>query len=110
MPHILRSVYHIGLHETFLSYFPAGDGSVCSIYCTLRHSRLIILYRTIKEALGADEVFIWNSVTRSADPDVNTAYGNNHFQEKAIKGLQVGTMIRPVASGAHVDQDGPNSR
>lgn len=64
----------------------------------------------IKEQLGADEVFVWNSVTRSADPDINTAYGGNHFQEKAIAGLQFGTTIRPVASGAHVDQDAPNSR
>lgn len=64
----------------------------------------------VKEELGADQVFVWNSVTRSADPDVNTPYGNNHFQDKAIKGLQFGTMIRPVASGAHVDQDAPNSR
>lgn len=64
----------------------------------------------VKQELGADEVFIWNSVTRSADPSVNTAYGGNHFQDKAIKGLQFGSTIRPVASGVHVDQDGPNSR
>ncbi|KAK6073415.1 methyltransferase [Seiridium cupressi] len=64
----------------------------------------------IKDELGADEVFIWNSVTRSADPEVNTPYGTNHFQEKAIKGLQFGTMIRPAASGVHVDQDASNSR
>jgi hypothetical protein len=64
----------------------------------------------IKRELGADQVFVWNSVTRSANPDVNTAYGTNHFQDKAIEGLQFGTTIRPVASGAHVDQDGPNSR
>jgi hypothetical protein len=64
----------------------------------------------IKEHLGADEVFVWNSVSRSADPEINTPYGNDHFQQKAIKGLQFGTTIRPVASGAHVDQDGPNSR
>lgn len=60
--------------------------------------------------LGAHEVFIWNSVTRSADPEVNTPYGKNHFQKKAIKGLQFGGDIRPVASGVHVDQDAPNSR
>jgi hypothetical protein len=64
----------------------------------------------IKQRLGADQVFVWNSVTRSANPDVNTPYQNNHFQEKAIKGLQFGSTIRPVASGAHVDQDAPNSR
>ncbi|KAH7076210.1 hypothetical protein FB567DRAFT_156223 [Paraphoma chrysanthemicola] len=64
----------------------------------------------IKEYLGADEVYVWNAVTRSADPEVNTPYGNDHFQQKAIKGLQFGTTIRPVATGAHVDQDGPNSR
>lgn len=64
----------------------------------------------VKEELGADQVFVWNSVTRSADPDVNTPYGTNHFQDKAIKGLQFGMMIRPVASGAHVDQDASNSR
>lgn len=64
----------------------------------------------IKEELGANEIFVWNSVTRSADPEVNTPYDNNHFQEKAVKGLQFGTVIRPVASGAHVDQDTPNSR
>jgi hypothetical protein len=64
----------------------------------------------VKEELGADEVFVWNSVTRSADPEVNTPYGNSHFQEKAIKGLQFGQTIRPVASGAHVDQDSSNSK
>lgn len=64
----------------------------------------------LKEELGADEVFIWNSVTRSANPEVNTAYGSNHFQDKAIKGLQFGSTIRPVSSGTHVDQDAPNSR
>lgn len=64
----------------------------------------------IKNELGADEVFIWNSVTRSADPEVHSAYGNNHFQDKAIKGLQFGTVVRPVASGVHVDQDASNSR
>ena len=62
----------------------------------------------IKAELGADEVFTWNSVTRSADPSVNTPYGSDHFQDKAIKGLQF-SEIRPTASGAHVDQDGPNS-
>ena len=64
----------------------------------------------IKQHLGASLVFVWNSVTRSADPSVNTAYGSNHFQDKAITGLQFGSTIRPVASGAHVDQDAPNSR
>ncbi|KAI0470549.1 hypothetical protein GGR56DRAFT_133773 [Xylariaceae sp. FL0804] len=64
----------------------------------------------IKDQLGADEVFIWNSVTRSADPQLNTPYGGNHFQEKAVKGLQFGTTVRPTASGAHVDQDAANSR
>ncbi|KAH7063837.1 hypothetical protein BKA63DRAFT_526273 [Paraphoma chrysanthemicola] len=64
----------------------------------------------IEENLGADEVYVWNAVTRSADPEVNTPYGNDHFQQKAINGLQFGTTIRPVATGAHVDQDGPNSR
>jgi hypothetical protein len=62
----------------------------------------------IKAELGADEVFTWNSVTRSADPAINTPYGSDHFQDKAIKGLQF-SEIRPTASGAHVDQDGPNS-
>src|SRR5438067_1327688 len=66
--------------------------------------------RMIKEKLGASEVFIWNSVSRSADPTVHSAYGDNHFQKSAIKGLQFGTTIRPVASGAHVDQDASNSR
>jgi hypothetical protein len=64
----------------------------------------------IKEKLGADDVFVWNSVTRSSDPTTNTPYGKNHFQAKAITGLQFGTTIRPAASGAHVDQDAPNSR
>ncbi|KAF2704929.1 hypothetical protein K504DRAFT_506403 [Pleomassaria siparia CBS 279.74] len=64
----------------------------------------------IREQLGADEVYVWNSVSRSADPAINTAYGNDHLQHKAIKGLQFGTTVRPVASGVHVDQDGPNSR
>jgi hypothetical protein len=64
----------------------------------------------IKDELDAAEVFVWNSVTRSANPEVNTPYGATHFQDKAIKGLQFGTTIRPTASGAHVDQDGPNSR
>lgn len=49
-------------------------------------------------------------MTRSSDPSTNTPYGQNHFQEKAIKGLQFGSDIKPVASGAHVDQDAPNSR
>ena len=64
----------------------------------------------IKEELGADQVFVWNSATRFANPDLNTAYGTNHFQDKAIQGLQFGATIRPVASGAHGDQDAPNSR
>ncbi|KAF2027950.1 hypothetical protein EK21DRAFT_70797, partial [Setomelanomma holmii] len=64
----------------------------------------------IKEQLGADEVYVWNAVSRSADPEVNTPYGNDHFQKKAIKGPQFGATIRPVAAGAHVNQDGPNSR
>ncbi|KAH8591312.1 hypothetical protein B0O99DRAFT_632435 [Bisporella sp. PMI_857] len=64
----------------------------------------------IKTQLGADEAFIWNSVTRSADPSVLTPYGNNHFQDKAIVGLQFGAIIRGTASGAHVDQDVSNSQ
>jgi hypothetical protein len=64
----------------------------------------------LKAELCADEVFIWNSVTRSANPDVNTPYGLNHFQEKAINGLQFGSTVRPISSGVHVDQDTPNSR
>lgn len=64
----------------------------------------------IKEGLGADQVYVWNSVTRSSAPDVNTPYGTNHFQDNAITGLQFDSKIRPVASGAHVDQDGLNSR
>ncbi|KAF2637124.1 hypothetical protein P280DRAFT_552563 [Massarina eburnea CBS 473.64] len=31
-------------------------------------------------------------------------------EQKAIQGLQFGTVVRPVAASAHVDQDGPNSR
>jgi hypothetical protein len=64
----------------------------------------------IKEELGADEVFVWNSVTRSADPAINTPYGKNHFQAKPVKGLQFGSAIMGVANGAHVDQDAPNSQ
>ncbi|OAA56711.1 Amino acid/polyamine transporter I [Niveomyces insectorum RCEF 264] len=64
----------------------------------------------IKDQLGADAVFVWNSVTRSADPALHTAYGSNHFQDKAIQGLQFAGTIRPAASGVHVDQDAPNSR
>lgn len=65
--------------------------------------------KVIKEELGADEVFVWNSVVRSADPAVNAPYGTNHLQKKAIAGLQFGSVVRPTAAGAHVDQDAPNS-
>ncbi|EXJ79492.1 hypothetical protein A1O1_08756 [Capronia coronata CBS 617.96] len=64
----------------------------------------------IQEQLGADAVFVWNSVTRSANPERYQPYGSNHFQDKAIKGLQFGETIRPTASGVHVDQDASNSR
>lgn len=52
---------------------------------------------------------MWNSVVRSADPAVNAPYGTNHLQKKAIAGLQFGSVVRPTAAGAHVDQDAPNS-
>lgn len=41
---------------------------------------------------------------------MNTPYGKNHFQDKAITGLQFSGDVKPVASGAHVDQDASNSR
>ncbi|KAK4702295.1 hypothetical protein P7C70_g3928, partial [Phenoliferia sp. Uapishka_3] len=63
----------------------------------------------LKAQLGATEVFIWNSVSRSSDPKVNQPYGANHFQKEAIKGLQFGSTIRGTAAGAHVDQDSSNS-
>lgn len=65
----------------------------------------------IKSQLGASEVFIWNSVTRSSDPKVNTPYEKHLFaQEKPIEGLQFPELARPPASGAHVDQDAAGSR
>ncbi|KAH7037552.1 uncharacterized protein B0I36DRAFT_67674 [Microdochium trichocladiopsis] len=68
----------------------------------------------IKTHLGATDVFIWNSVTRSSSPSTHTPYTPStsaNFQTTAIKGLQFGTAtVRPTASGAHVDQDAPNSR
>lgn len=63
----------------------------------------------IQTQLGASRVFIWNSVTRSSDPALNAPYEGNHLQKAPIKGLQFGTTIRPTATGAHVDQDAPNS-
>lgn len=66
-----------------------------------------------RRTLSASAVYIWNSVTRSADPAVNTPYGTSgNFQTAAIKGLQFGKggTVRPAASGAHVDQDADNSR
>ncbi|KAH8879770.1 hypothetical protein GQ53DRAFT_23822 [Thozetella sp. PMI_491] len=59
----------------------------------------------IKSLLGASDVFIWNSVTRSSDPDINTPYSGNLRQLQPIEGLQFPELVRPTASGAHVDQD-----
>jgi len=73
-------------------------------------TRIIDSPSLVKDLVNADEVFVWNSVTRSADPTVQTPYGKDHFQTKAIDGLQFGAIIRPPASGAHVDQDAANSK
>ncbi|KAL8291265.1 hypothetical protein RQP46_002243 [Phenoliferia psychrophenolica] len=64
----------------------------------------------LKDLLGATKVLIWNSVSRSSDPQVNTPYGASHFQKEPVKGLQFGATIRGTAAGAHVDQDADNSR
>lgn len=65
----------------------------------------------IKEKLDASEVIIWNSVTRSSEPMVNTPYSKGVFSQKnPIEGLQFPDLIRPTASGAHVDQDPTGSQ
>ncbi|RDW74861.1 hypothetical protein BP6252_06003 [Coleophoma cylindrospora] len=65
----------------------------------------------LQAQLGAREVVIWNSVTRSSEPKVNTPYDKKPFaQDEPIEGLQFPDLVRPTASGAHVDQDALGSR
>jgi hypothetical protein len=65
----------------------------------------------MKTQLGANEVIVWNSVTRSSEPKVNTPYSIGLFdQNKPIEGLQFPDLVRPAASGAHVDTDAMGSR